>query len=123
MTDDIESLKEETQKGSRTANAEMQTELFEDILEQLIAIDQGESKTIAIRDKSLSALFTAVEERDSDEMEQMLHDLADAAGKEPGNATKSELLRLAARVGLQTAAPDAYDELVKATRERAGNDV
>jgi hypothetical protein len=123
MTDDIESLKEETQKGSRTANAEMQTELFEDILEQLKAIDQGESKTIAIRDESLSALFGAVEERDSDEMEQMLDDLADAAGKDPGGATKSELLRLAARVGLQTATPDAYDELVEATRERAANDV
>jgi methionine synthase II (cobalamin-independent) len=123
MTDDLEALKEETQKGSRTTNAEMQQDLVDAIVEELEAIDQGESKTIAIRDESLSALFGAVEEHDSEQMDEMLQSLGDAAGKTPDNATKSELLRLAARVGLQTATPGAWDELVEAKKERAANDV
>ena len=117
---DLEELKNTTSKGKRTgAAAEEQTgELYEDIMEKLDAIDEGERKTLAIRDESLSALFGALEER-PDEMTGVLTQLAEAAGKDPNGETKSELLRLAARVGLQEAAGDSWDELLEAKRERA----
>lgn len=120
MTEDnIEDLKAQTQKGKRTdAAADEQSDLYEDIMEQLEAIESGDRKTLAIRDESLAALFGALEDREG-EMEATVEALAKAAGKDAGDYTKSELLRLAARVGLQTAASDQWNELLEAKRERA----
>lgn len=117
---DIEELKNKTTKGKRTDAAadEQQGALSEDIIERLAAIEDGERKTLAIRDESLSALFGALEDR-PDDMDAVLDDLADAAGKDVSNATKSDLTRLAARVGLQTAAPEVWEELLEAKRQRA----
>jgi len=116
---DREELKQMTQRGPRTTNAERERDLSEDILDRLEEIEAGESKTIAIRDKSLSALFGALDERDTDEMGAVLEALAEAAEKDANSNTMSELLRLSARVGLQTAAPDVWDELLEARRQRA----
>lgn len=117
---DLEELKNKTSKGKRTGAAaeEQHGDLYEDIIEKLEAIDEGERKTLAIRDESLSALFSALEDR-PDEMTGVLEQLAQAAGKDPGGENKSELLRLAARVGLQEAAGDSWEELLEAKRERA----
>jgi ABC-type transporter Mla subunit MlaD len=118
--EDIEELKAQTQKGRRTDAAanEHQGELSEDIQEQLQAIDSGDRKTLAIRDESLAALFGALVERD-DDLDAAVEKLADAAGREVDDSTKSELLRLAARVGLQEAAPELWDELLEAKKARA----
>ena len=120
MTDDeLEDLKAQTQKGRRTdAAADEQRDLYEDIMAELEAIESGDRKTLAIRDESLAALFGALEGR-PDEMQSTLNDLAEAAGRDSSDGTKSELLRLAARVGLQTAAGEQWDELLEAKRERA----
>lgn len=116
---DIQELKAKTQKGRRTdAAAAQQRDLYEDIMDELAAIEDGQRKTLAIRDESLSALFGALEER-PDEMQAVLEQLADAAGKDSADETKSELLRLAARVGLQAAVGETWDELLEAKRERA----
>jgi len=114
-----EELKEMTQRGSRSTNAERERDLSEDVLDRLQAIEGGDSKTIAIRDESLSALFGALDERETDEMAEVLESLADAAGKDASSDTMSELLRLSARVGLQTAAPEVWDELLEARGKRA----
>ncbi|MHC3382167.1 hypothetical protein [Haloarcula sp. H-GB5] len=118
--EDIEELKAQTQKGRRTDAAanEQQGELSEDIQEQLEAIDDGDRKTLAIRDESLAALFGALVERD-DDLDAAVETLADAAGRDVDDSTKSELLRLAARVGLQEAAPELWDELLEAKKARA----
>lgn len=117
---DLEELKNRTSKGKRTGAAaeDQQGDLSENIVDRLAAIENGERKTLAIRDESLSALFGALEER-PDKMGTVLDDLADAAGKEVSDPTKSDLTRLAARVGLQTAAPEVWKELLDAKRERA----
>ena len=117
---DIEALKEQTQKGRRTGAAadEKPDELYEDIQTQLEAIDSGERKTLAIRDESLAALFGALVERE-DDLDEAVATLADAAGRDVDDATKSELLRLAARVGLQEATPELWDELLEAKKARA----
>jgi len=117
---DIEELKEQTQKGRRTDAAadEQPSELYEDIQSELEAIDGGERKTLAIRDESLAALFGALVERD-DDLDDAVETLAKAADRDVDDATKSELLRLAARVGLQEATPELWDELLEAKKARA----
>jgi hypothetical protein len=118
--EDIEELKAQTQKGRRTdaAAEEQPGKLYEDIQEQLEAIDAGERKTLAIRDESLAALFGALVERD-DDLDEAVETLADAADREVDDATKSELLRLAARVGLQEATPELWEQLLEAKKARA----
>lgn len=117
---DIEALKEQTQKGRRTDAAadEQPSELNEDIQAQLEAIDAGDRKTLAIRDESLAALFGALVERD-DDLNHAVEVLAQAADRDVDDATKSELLRLTARVGLQEATPELWDELLEAKKARA----
>lgn len=118
--DEIEALKEQTQKGRRTDAAadEQPAKLSEDIMAELKAIDNGDRKTLAIRDESLAALFGALVERESD-LDDAVNQLADAAGRDPDTATKSELLRLAARVGLQNATPELWEQVLEAKKERA----
>jgi elongation factor P--beta-lysine ligase len=116
---DADEFKDQYQKGRRTdAAAEEMSTLREDIVAELKEIDGGKRKTLAIRDESLAALFNALDEHD-EEMASVLEDLGDAAGRDASDHTKSELLRLAARVGLQTAAEDTWDELLEAKKERA----
>jgi hypothetical protein len=116
---DTEDYKEQYQKGRRTdAAADEMTTLRDDIIAELAEIDDGKRKTLAIRDESLAALFNALEEHE-DELASVLEDLGDAAGREASDQTKSELLRLAARVGLQTAAEETWSELLEAKKERA----
>lgn len=116
----LEELKSQTTKGKRTGAAaqEQQGDLSEDIIERLAAIEDGDRKTLAIRDESLSALFGALEER-PEEMEAVIDELSEAAGKDVSDPSKSDLTRLAVRVGLQTAVPEVWDELLDAKRERA----
>lgn len=116
---DTEDIKEQYQKGRRTeAAASEMTTLRDDIVAELKEIDDGKRKTLAIRDESLAALFNALDDHD-DELATVLDDLGEVAGREASDQTKSELLRLAARVGLQTAAEDAWSELLEAKKERA----
>jgi len=117
--EDLEELKEQTQAGSRVSAAaekESNRDLQNRIVDELEAIDNGERKTLAIRDESLSALFSALED-DQDDMERVLEQLATELDRDVEDSTRSELLRLAARVGLQEAAPEAWDELLEARKE------
>jgi hypothetical protein len=118
--EDIEELKAQTQKGRRTDAAadEQLGELYEDIQGELEAIDAGDRKTLAIRDESLAALFGALVERE-DDLDEAVETLADAADREVDDATKSELLRLAARIGLQEATPELWEQLLEAKKARA----
>lgn len=118
--EDIEDLKAQTQKGRRTDAAadEQPDPLVDDIQAKLEAIDNGERKTLAIRDESLAALFGALVERE-DDLDDAVETLADAADRDVDDASKSELLRLAARVGLQEATPELWDELLEAKKARA----
>jgi len=117
--EDLEQLKEQTTAGTRVAAAaadESNRDLRNRIIDELEAISDGERKTLAIRDESLSALFSALE-GDQEDMEQVLEQLATELDRDVEDGTRSELLRLAARIGLQEAAPEAWDELLEARRE------
>jgi len=122
MTDDeeLKELRESSQMGKRTdaAAEEQPNKLHEDIVEELRAIDESGKKTIAVRDESLTALLGALDDRD-DDREDAVDQLADALGRDPEKATKSELVRLSVRVGLQEAAPELWEEVLEAKKLRA----
>jgi hypothetical protein len=120
MTDEIDKLKEQTQATSRVSKAadeQSATDLRERIINELEAIEDGQRKTLAIRDESLSALFRALEANEA-EMRDALEDLASELDRDVEDETRSELLRLAARVGLQTAVPEVWDEVLEARKDR-----
>lgn len=121
MTDDeLEQLRQDTTKSKRTdaAAEQQQNELYEDIVDELRAIDESGQKTVAVRDESLTALLSALDERD-DDLEDAVDQLAEVAGRDVDSATKSELVRLAVRVGLQEATPELWDEVLEAKKARA----
>jgi hypothetical protein len=127
---DLEELKQRHQKGSRVSGAAAQGQRGEggadepeedvDPLEAAIgrALERAEagdaSKSLSLRDAQLAALIQGLEEQQKD-FTAVGVALQEALGREtdPGAIDRSEVLRLAIRVGLREAAPEA----VEAARE------
>jgi sirohydrochlorin ferrochelatase len=123
MDDELEQLREQTSTGDRLdeASAEQdQHELQEAILTELEAIDAGEKqKTVSVWDGPVAALLGALEDRDDDLVETG-EQLRDALGVEADDEPdRSEVLRLALRLGFETGAPDKLDATRAAVEEHA----
>lgn len=119
---DIESLKEQTMHGDRLDEAsskEEQQDFVEDINDQLDAIEAGdEQKTLSVWDGHLTAFVRALEANPEhmNEVGQGLQRRLDMEGEE---IDRSEILRLALRLGFREAAPDQYDAIREAAQKRA----
>ncbi|MCF2165404.1 hypothetical protein PNP85_13065 [Halobacterium salinarum] len=114
MTDDeLEQLRQQTDVGTRAQEAtpsDESTDLEDAMVTLLAAVEAGEtSKTLSVRDARLTALVRALEE--TGELEEVGTDLQEALGREaaPDAIDRSEVLRLAVRLGLQEAAPDLLE--------------
>lgn len=115
MTDDdeLEQLRQQTDVGTRAQEAtpsDESTDLEDAMVTLLAAVEAGEtSKTLSVRDARLTALVRALEE--TGELEEVGADLQEALGREaaPDAIDRSEVLRLAVRLGLQEAAPDLLE--------------
>nr|EGQ39608.1 MAG: hypothetical protein J07AB56_03360 [Candidatus Nanosalinarum sp. J07AB56] len=111
--DELEELREKTDVGTRAQSeaSEEESPDFEETMVELLADveDGGVSKTLSVRDARLTALVRALEETGE------LADTGAALQGELGGETavdgidRSELLRLAVRLGLQEAAPEVLD--------------
>lgn len=118
--DELEQLRQQTDVGTRAQEAtpsESSSDLEDAVVEMLDAVEAGEtSKTLSVRDARLTALVRALE--DTDELEAVGTDLQDALGRDvaPEAIDRSEVLRLAVRLGLQEAAP----ELLETARDAYG---
>ena len=86
----------------------------------LAAIDAGEeSKMIGFRDQHVAALLIAAEKR-NESFQALGNRLAQSIGREERESfTRSEIIRLAVRAGLQQVAPDHYERLTAATTQYA----
>jgi hypothetical protein len=86
----------------------------------LTAIDAGEaSKMIGFRDQHVAALLIAAETR-NESFQELGNRLARSVGREERESfTRSEIIRLAVRAGLQQAAPGHYERLTAATTQHA----
>jgi len=123
MDEDLEQLREQTSSGDRLDEAsseQEQHELQEAILDELEAIDAGgKQKTVSVWDGPMAALLDALETREDDLVETG-EQLRDALGiEDESEPDRSEVLRLALRLGFETAAPDKLDATRGAVEEHA----
>jgi hypothetical protein len=116
---DVEELRKRHQKGSRVTGAATETEEAEDevssLEEAMVAafeeIEAGETpKSLSLRDGQLASLIHGLE-AEPDELEAVGIALQEALDREIDSEAvdRSEVLRLAVRVGLREAAPEVVE--------------
>jgi hypothetical protein len=111
--DELEELRKQTDVGTR-AEAESDgdgTDRLEDAIVTLLGdVERGDiSKTLSVRDEQLTALIRGLEE--TGRLDDVGTSLKDELGRDDDEAMtdRSELLRLAVRLGIQEAAPEVVE--------------
>ena len=119
---DLAALREQTSQGDRLDEAgsvEQKQALVDDIISELEAIDGGEQqKTVSVWDGNLAAFISALEDN-PDRMEDVGQALQQRLDVDVGEADRSDILRLALRLGFQEAAPDEFDAVREAVGKQA----
>ena len=120
MTDEnLDQLREQSQRGSRLQESdESETELVDELVVALEEIESGDRrKTIAVRDKPVAALLKTLDDN-PDDITAVGQALQQALGRDTDEEfDRSEISRLAFRVGLQEAAPEYMEQLQDAHAE------
>ena len=124
--DELAALREQTSQGDRIdeANkAENRQDLVEDIVAELEAIERGEQqKTVSVWDGHLAAFIRALEEN-PERLEDVGYNLQQRLGMDESEVAqgvdRSQILRLALRLGFKEAAPDEFESVREAAREQA----
>jgi len=117
----LDELRKEESKGNRLERDDptSQTGFVDAIDDALGAIDRGErSDTITAFDPKLAAVLQALD--DQEQMDAVFEALQAAYDGDAGleNASKSAIIRLAVRVGLQEGTESILDDLEKALHQR-----
>lgn len=122
--DELAALRDETAHGDRidTADAASDRQAFvDDIVAELEAIDNGDKqKTVSVWDGHLAAFVRAIE-ANPERMESVGEKLQQRLDSDHEEVDRSELLRLALRLGFNEAAPDEFDAVRDAVGEHAKN--
>jgi hypothetical protein len=120
--DELEALREQTAQGDRldeATTAAATQDFVADILGELEAIDDGEQqKTVSVWDGPMAAYVRALEDN-PEQLDAVGQALQQRLDVEKGNVDRSELLRLALRLGFQTAAPEQFDAVREAVEQHA----
>ena len=121
--DELEELRKQTDVGTR-AEAESAgdgTDGLEDAIVTLLGeVERGDiSKTLSVRDEQLTALIRGLEETGS--LDDVGTSLKEELGRDDDEAMtdRSELLRLAVRLGMQEAAPEVVETAREANARHA----
>ena len=116
---DVEELRKQHQKGSRVTGAAAESDdavdegnpLEEAMVTAFAQIEAGETaKSLSVRDGQLASLIHGLE-AEPDELEAVGIALQEALDRDPDPEVvdRSEVLRLAVRVGLREAAPEVIE--------------
>jgi len=120
--EDLASLRERTSQGDRLDEApaaERRRALVEAIVAELEAVEHGDrQKTVSVWDGPLAAFVRALE-ANPDQLEEVGHALQRELDLDAGEVDRSEVLRLALRLGFEQAAPDTFETVREAVREQA----
>jgi len=121
IDDKLNELREEESKGNRLDRDDPQSQPdFVDALDEALeAISQGEmSDTITAYDPRLAAVLQALEE--DDRMDDVFEELQEAYDGDSGldKPSRSAIIRLAVRVGLQEGTESVLDDLEVAVSRR-----
>ncbi|MFB6198749.1 MAG: hypothetical protein ABEI52_10860, partial [Halobacteriaceae archaeon] len=126
MDDDIEALRDQTQSGDHldeAANDEQTAALRDAIRTELDAIDhEGRQKTVSVWDGPMAVLIAALEDnpKEFDRVATALQHELDVDHDDPD---RSDLLRMALRLGFATAAPETIDATRDAVRDHASKNL
>jgi hypothetical protein len=120
--EDLAALREQTSQGDRIDEASEeadQQEFVDDIVAELEAIENGENqKTVSVWDGYLAAFIRALEEN-PERMETVGHNLQQRLDFDESEVDRSEILRLALRLGFQQAAPEEFEAIREAAQQQA----
>lgn len=128
MSDDanLEELKAQTSQGDRIdqeADQDRQHQLVDAFVDEMEAIDAGDQqKTVSLWDGNLAAFVRGLE-ANPEELQAVGHSLQRRFDIDESDVDRSEVLRLALRLGLQEAAPDQFEVLREAARKHATSDL
>lgn len=120
---DLDQLRQQTDHGDRLDAEAGKTDrqpLRESIASYLAEVEEGErQKTVSVWDGDLAAFMAALEDH-PDELETVVDELRNSLDVEAaGDADRSEVLRLALRVGLREAVPEYMEATRDAVQEHA----
>ena len=124
MTDDniddkLNEMREEESKGNRLDRDDPERDFVDTLDDALDAVGEGETAdTITAYDPKLAAVLQALEE--ADRMDEVFEQLQDAYDGDSGlqKPSRSAIIRLAVRVGLQEGTDSVLDDLEKAVTRR-----
>lgn len=126
MTDEnteekLEELRAEESKGNRLdrENPEQQPDFVDELVAALDRVDDGDiTESITAFDPTLAAMLTALEE--DDQIEDVFGQLRESYDGDSGldRASRSAIIRLAVRVGLQEGTDGVLDDLEEAVKQR-----
>ena len=121
VDDKLDELRDEESQGNRLDRDNPQSQPnFVDVLDEALeSIDQGElSDTITAYDPKLAAVLQALEE--DDRMDDVFDQLQEAYDGDSGlqKPSRSAIIRLAVRVGLQEGTDSVLDDLEEAVSRR-----
>jgi ABC-type transporter MlaC component len=122
---DLAHLREATDHGDRLEKATEEVdraELQESVTEYLVEIEDGDrQKTVSVWDGEIAALLSALEDH-PEEMTRVgnaLRETLDSDTDTNDDVGRSEIIRLALRVGLREATPEDIETVRKAVRDYA----
>jgi len=120
--DSLEDLRQQSENTDRVSAAtDEQSSLEDDLLDHITGVKEGDEATqVGVRDSRLVALANTLDERE-DDYDEVVSGLEEVVESTPDlqAGTKSYLLALLARAGLQECAPDVLDEVEGAVAEYA----
>lgn len=120
LDSELEELREQTTRNNRLSEQANEPDFIEQIVAMLDDVDSGErGKILSLYDPQLAALIYALE-TDDRRFNEVIGALQETANRQidTEDVGRTELLKLAVRIGLQEAAPELLEDAQTAVSQR-----
>ena len=120
LDSELEELRAQTTRNNRLSEQAGEPDFIEQIVTMLDEVDSGErGKILSLYDPQLAALIYALE-TDNRRLEEVIAALQETANRrvDTGDVGRTELLKLAVRIGLREAAPELLEDAQTAVSQR-----
>ena len=120
LDSELEELREQTTRDNRLSEQANEPDFIEQIVAMLDDVDSGErGKILSLYDPQLAALIYALE-TDDRRFNEVIGALQETASRQidTEDVGRTELLKLAVRIGLREAAPELLEDAQTAVSQR-----
>ena len=120
LDSELEELREQTTRDNRLSEQANEPDFIEQIVAMLDDVDSGErGKILSLYDPQLAALIYALE-TDDRRFNEVIGALQETANRQidTEDVGRTELLKLAVRIGLREAAPELLEDAQTAVSQR-----